>query len=272
MDFINKFTLTLSILAVIGVIGLSIVKASELTQTSLIVSNGGAYVAGGSGDGLIVANGNVGIGVDPASSKLHVVGNSYFNGNVGIGTGSPTSRLQVTGNNSIDTTPDTTGVHMGQTQFSISGIELSSALGGGSYIDFDSDASTDYDVRLSTQIGSGLSGLKVLGDRLNAVDGFSVGSGVPAGIEGIYRYGKSWDPLQIPANGSLCTTIAATDAEVGDFVIVGGGHSDANRRLVDLFGYTAPGLIYICYGNWTSSNYDPGPETSFSVLLIKTNP
>ena len=46
-----------------------------------------------------VANGgNVGIGYNNPTSKLHVVGNSFFDGNVGIGLLNPTNKLHVIGN------------------------------------------------------------------------------------------------------------------------------------------------------------------------------
>ena len=45
----------------------------------------------------ITGDGNVGIGTNSPSQKLHVVGNSYFNGNVGIGTTAPAEKLDVNG-------------------------------------------------------------------------------------------------------------------------------------------------------------------------------
>ena len=44
------------------------------------------------------ASGNVGIGITSPTTKLHVVGNTYFNGNVGIGIANPTTKLHVVGN------------------------------------------------------------------------------------------------------------------------------------------------------------------------------
>ena len=64
------------------------------------------------------AAGNVGIGTTSPSTKLHVVGVSYFNGNVGIGTSSPSTNLHVvgngifTGNFGIGTTSPSTKLHV----------------------------------------------------------------------------------------------------------------------------------------------------------------
>ena len=46
----------------------------------------------------IINNGNVGIGINIPTQKLHVVGNSFFNGNVGIGINIPTHKFHVVGN------------------------------------------------------------------------------------------------------------------------------------------------------------------------------
>ncbi|MDL2325763.1 tail fiber domain-containing protein [Bacteroidales bacterium OttesenSCG-928-A14] len=46
----------------------------------------------------VISNGNVGVGVDAPTQKLHVAGNSYFNGNIGVGVSSPSQKLHVVGN------------------------------------------------------------------------------------------------------------------------------------------------------------------------------
>jgi len=43
----------------------------------------------------VLKSGNVGIGTNSPSQKLHVVGNSYFNGKVGIGTTAPARKLEI---------------------------------------------------------------------------------------------------------------------------------------------------------------------------------
>jgi hypothetical protein len=45
----------------------------------------------------MLSNGNVGIGTENPSKKLHVQGDSYFSGNLGIGTTSPAKKLHVQG-------------------------------------------------------------------------------------------------------------------------------------------------------------------------------
>jgi hypothetical protein len=44
-----------------------------------------------------LSGGNVGIGVNPPSQRLHVVGNSFLDGNIGIGTNPSGFRADVAG-------------------------------------------------------------------------------------------------------------------------------------------------------------------------------
>ena len=51
----------------------------------------------------VLPNGNVGIGFDEPTQKLHVVGNSFLDGNVGIGRITPAFKLDVDGNGRFGT-------------------------------------------------------------------------------------------------------------------------------------------------------------------------
>jgi hypothetical protein len=125
---INRATGTLTI-EIGGTAEQSITSTETTLGGNLIMPNGGAI---GQAAGPVLT-------FDDTSNYLEITGC-----NVGIGTNTPLSSLQVTG--TPDTTPDSTGLHLGLTAGNYAVMEMANSVGA--YIDFTVGDTTDYKGRI----------------------------------------------------------------------------------------------------------------------------